>query len=225
MKVAFISDIHSNLEALKAVLENIRKREVHKIYCLGDLLGYLNRPNEVVDIIRRENIESIIGNNDMDIVWEDFKENRIKEWTYKTLTPENIRFVRNLKKDISVSIEGNRIKLVHGGLTSCREYLREGEKNTLEALLSLEEDILVAAHTHIPYIDFYNNKMMINCGSVGKPKFGSPNASYALLTFEEDEVVAEIVEVEYDVEAAAASLREDKFPEELIEDITRGRDQ
>lgn len=223
MKVAFISDIHSNLEALKAVLENIRERKVHKIYCLGDLVGYLNRPNEVVDIIRRESIESIIGNNDMDIVFEDFKDNKIKEWTYKTLTPENIRFIRNLKKDISISIEGNGIKLVHGSLTSCKDYLREGEENTLEALLSLEEDILVAAHTHIPYIDFYNNKMMVNCGSVGKPKFGSPNASYALLTFEEDDVIAEIVEVEYNVEAAVTSLREDNFPEELIEEIRRGK--
>ena len=222
MKVAFISDIHSNLEALKAVLESIRKNKADRIYCLGDILGYLNRPNEVIDIIRREKIQSIIGNNDKDIVFEDFKGNEVKEWTYKTLTPENIRFMRGLKKDISLSIEGSRVRMVHGGLKSCREYLREGEANTLEALLSIEEDILIAAHTHIPYIDFYNNKMMVNCGSVGKPKFGSPNASYALLTFKEEDVEAEIVEVEYDVEGTIATLREDNFPEELIEEIRRG---
>lgn len=223
MKVAFISDIHSNLEALKAVLKSIHENKADRIYCLGDLVGYLNRPNEVVDTIRGEGIKAIIGNNDRDIVFEDFKGDEIKEWTYNTLTPENIRFLRNLPRDISLTIEGNRLKLVHGGLKSCREYLREGEENTLEALLSLEEDILIAAHTHIPYIDFYNNKMMVNCGSVGKPKFGSPYASYALLTLEEDHVVAEIVEVEYDVASTAASLREEGFPEELIEEIQRGK--
>jgi len=223
MKIAFISDIHSNLEALKAVLESAHKNKVDKIYCLGDILGHLNRPNEVVDLIRQEGIEAIIGNIDEEIIFEDFKDNESKEWTYKTLSPENMRFIRNLKKDISTYVGGNKIKMVHGSPVDSREFLREGEDNTLAALLSLEEDILVAAHTHIPYIDFYNNKMIINCGSVGIPLFGSPNASYALLTVEGDDVVAEIVEVVYDVEATVRTLKEDKFPEELIEVIRRGR--
>jgi len=222
LKVAFISDIHSNFEALKSVLEDIEKKGIEKIYCLGDMLGYLNKPNEVVDLIRERNIETIIGNNDEDIVYEDFKGNETKEWTYKKLTTENLRYIKNLKKDISVSISGNKIKLVHGSLESSREYLREGEENTLKTLMVLEEDILVVAHTHVPYIDLYNNKMIINCGSVGKPKFKSPNASYAVLDIKSDDVIVQIVEVEYDVEAAVKSLEEDGFSAELIEDIRTG---
>lgn len=222
MKIAFISDIHSNIEALKSVLEDIEKREIETIYCLGDMLGYLNKPNEVVDLIRERNIETIIGNNDEDIILKNFKENEVKEWTYKKLTSKNIDFVKNLKKVISITVGDNKVKLVHGSPTSCREYLKEGEENTLKTLMTLQEDILVAAHTHLPYIDFYNNKMIINCGSVGKPKFGSPNASYAVLSIEENDVISEIVEVEYDVEAAVRSLEEDGFSLELIEEIRTG---
>ena len=222
MKIALISDIHSNIEALKSVLEDIEKKGIKKIYCLGDMLGYLNKPNEVVDLVRERGIESILGNNDEDIAFENFKDDGTKKWTYKTLTPENIRFIKNLKKDITISVEGNKIKMVHGSPSSSREYLREGEENTQKVLLSLGEDILVVAHTHLPYIDFYNNKMIINCGSVGKPKFCSPNASYAILSAENEEVIAEIVEVEYDVESTIASLREDGFSEELIEEIKTG---
>lgn len=222
MKIALISDIHSNIEALKSVLEDIEKKGIKKIYCLGDMLGYLNKPNEVVDLVRERGIESIIGNNDEDIVFENFKDDETKKWTYKALTSENIRFIKNLKKDITISVEGNKIKMVHGSPSSSREYLREGEENTQKVLLSLGEDILVVAHTHLPYIDFYNNKMIINCGSVGKPKFCSPNSSYAILSAENEEVIAEIVEVEYDVESTITSLRVNGFSEELIEDIKTG---
>lgn len=222
MKIAFISDIHSNYEALKSVLCHIDGQGMDRIYCLGDMLGYLDRPNEVVDLIRARKIQSIIGNNDEDIVFQNFKGNKIKEWTYSKLTSENIRFVRSLPKTMKIEAEDNLILLVHGSPKSSSEYLYEGEENTLQVLSVLEEDILVAAHTHIPYIDFHDYKMIINCGSVGKPKFGSPNASYALLDLSGDDIKAEIMEVEYDVEAAAASLEVHNFPEALIEEIKTG---
>lgn len=222
MKIAFISDIHSNFEALNSVLRDISERNITKIYCLGDLLGYLDRPNEVIDLIRKNNIETIIGNNDEDIINQDFKGNEIKEWTYKALSTENLYFMKKLPKTLNVSVAGNRLKLVHGSPASSKEYLREGEENTHKVLSVLEEDILMSAHTHIPYIDFYNHKMIVNSGSVGKPKFGSPNASYAVLNLEEDDVVAEIIEVEYDVKAAVASLKENNFPADLIDEIKSG---
>jgi len=64
MKVAFIADLHSNLEALNSVLADIEKRGISDVYCLGDLVGYGPNPNEVVEIIMEKNIPTVCGNYD-----------------------------------------------------------------------------------------------------------------------------------------------------------------
>jgi len=69
-KIAFISDIHSNLEALNAVLEDIEKRNIDEVYCVGDLVGYGPNPNEVVEIIRERKIPTVMGNYDDAIGYE-----------------------------------------------------------------------------------------------------------------------------------------------------------
>lgn len=223
MKIALISDIHSNIEALKAVLEDIDSRSPDRIYCLGDLIGYLNKPNEVVELVRSRGITSIIGNNDEDIVFENYKENEIKKWTNSVLKYENIKYIRSLPKTISLDVEDTKILLVHGSPSSNREYLREGKENTLKIVEKYSGDILVAGHTHIPYVDYLDHKLMINTGSVGKPKYGTLNASYVIIEIVDGDVEARIAEVEYDIEKVVSSLEEDEFPREIIDALREGR--
>ncbi|EGO86803.1 serine/threonine protein phosphatase, partial [Clostridium botulinum C str. Stockholm] len=73
MRIAIFSDIHGNIEALKAVLENIKSKNVHRVVCLGDLVGYGPFPNEVIDLIKSKDILTIAGNYDMAVVTNDIK--------------------------------------------------------------------------------------------------------------------------------------------------------
>ena len=66
--IAMISDIHANLEALVAVLDDIRKHGIKKIYCCGDIVGYGANPNECIELVRANKIESVLGNHDYGIV-------------------------------------------------------------------------------------------------------------------------------------------------------------
>ena len=68
MKIAIIADIHSNLEAFEAVLKDIKSKEIDKIICLGDIVGYGSSPNECIELIKKNGIQSIQGNHDLNAV-------------------------------------------------------------------------------------------------------------------------------------------------------------
>src|SRR5689334_24937266 len=109
MRLAIISDIHGNLPALEAVLEDIRQRRPDAVYCLGDLVGYTPFPNEVIDRIRREQIPTVIGNYDDGVGFdrdecgcayreegERLRGQQSLEWTKARVTSENKAFLRSL---------------------------------------------------------------------------------------------------------------------------------
>ncbi len=223
MKVAFISDIHSNLESLEATLVDISKKNVDRIYFLGDAIGYLDNPNGVVNLLRKYSIPGVIGNNDLDIISQNFKDNKIKEWTYKELTKENIQYLKNLPLTLNITIDNLNILLTHGSPNNIKEYLYEEEENTLEYLLQLKEDILIVGHTHIPYIKTFKDKTIINTGSLGKPKHGSPKGTYGLIVTGGLKHDFKIVDVEYDIDKLSSRLREKSYDEKLILEIETGK--
>lgn len=226
MRVAFISDIHSNKYALQSVVEDIEKKGIDRIYSLGDIVGYHSFPNEVITILKERNIMSIKGNHDRDISEKRFDVSKesdyIKEWTFNQLTDGNIRFLTELPEYIEMQIEGYKIGLVHGSISNIEEYLYEDRENTLRQVDIFNGDILVCAHTHVPYIKKYGSKMVINTGSVGKPKIGRPNATYITADFKGGIVNAEIVEVEYDILAAVTDMQNKKLPEKFSEALKTG---
>ncbi len=207
MKVAFISDIHSNPHALSAVLADIKERAITKTYCLGDIIGYHTKPNETIDLIRNAKIESIAGNHDLDVLNKRFnpeKERDIFEWTYNELTQENRTYLSQLPKEIIVEINGWSLRICHGSPESIELYCHKETEYSKKMIESIEEDVLLCGHTHLPYIKKYDEKYLINSGSVGKPKIGRPNATYHLVEFNEKFLSSEIVEIPYDVESMAS---------------------
>ena len=102
MKIAVISDIHGNLEALNAVLAKIDALDVRSIYCLGDIVGYGPNPNECVELIRSRNIPSVVGNHDKAVTGElsiDFFSQMAKAgvlWTQSVISSENVQFLKQL---------------------------------------------------------------------------------------------------------------------------------
>lgn len=236
MRIAVISDIHSNVQALEAVWNDIQERDALYTVCCGDLVGYGANPNEVIDFIREENILSVQGNYD-DAVGnmafacgcdysnnEDAKNSgKSLSWSIENTSEDNLRFLRELPTNIELNILGNKIKFVHGSTRKNNEYLFENSDAVKEVIDDFKGDILVCGHTHFPYSKKFGEKSVINAGSVGKPKFGRPNASYVIIDIKENCANVEIIEVQYDYEKAATAVESAGLPKRFAEILRNGK--
>ncbi|MHC4481381.1 MAG: metallophosphoesterase family protein [Planctomycetota bacterium] len=199
--IAIISDIHGNLEALKAVLSQLREAET--VYCAGDVVGYGPNPNECCELLRSRGVLSVQGNHDfvcanMDRMGSDDEEGFPEEdralcrqifeqknsaakaasrWTDSVLTDENKEFLRSLPYEINAQ----DMTIVHGKPGSkadkLNEYMLPGHVHEPVADL-IEGDLLIVGHSHIPM----RSLRLVNPGSVGQPRDRDWHASYATLT-------------------------------------------
>jgi diadenosine tetraphosphatase ApaH/serine/threonine PP2A family protein phosphatase len=163
MKIAVMSCIHGNYEALNTVLLDIDRQKAEKIYCLGDLVGYGPYPNAVVEQIRSLDIPTVQGCWDEDIVEglnacecsypSLLAEKRGKvahEWTNKEVYPETREYLAQLPH----TFKENNLCFVHGSPHSNHEYLlpEMDAFTALERVLASDADVLFCGHTHIPYV-------------------------------------------------------------------------
>ncbi len=236
MKLATVSDVHGNLPALEAVLDDIAGRHVDSVYCLGDLVGYAPFPNEVTARIRQEGIPTIMGNYDDGVGFERddcgcaYREEgerargqRSLEWTKARVTPGNKAFLRTLAPQIRITLDGRRVLLVHGSPRRMNEYLFEDRPvSSFQRLAqSSDADIVVFGHTHKPYAKLVDGVWFVNAGSVGKPKDGNWHACYAVLDVSADPP-ASFVRVPYDLETVTRAIRASGLPHEFAVDLERG---
>jgi diadenosine tetraphosphatase ApaH/serine/threonine PP2A family protein phosphatase len=173
MKLAVMSCIHGNYEALNAVLSDIDAQKVDQIYCLGDLVGYGPHPNAVVELIRSLDIPTVQGCWDEDIVeglnscecsypsiLAEKRGRRAHEWTDQEIYPETRDFLAQLP----LSLRHENLAFVHGSPNSQHEYLMpEVDAFTaLERVLSTGADVLFCGHTHVPYVrDFGEGQVQV----------------------------------------------------------------
>lgn len=162
MKIAVISCIHSNYEALDAVLLDIDQQKAEKIFCLGDLVGYGPQPNAVVSQIRSLDIPTCLGCWDEDIVeglnacdcsypslLAEKRGIQAHQWTNQEIHSENREFLAQLP----YSLQLGNLAFVHGSPHSNHEYLLPEIDSfvALERVLSTGADVLFCGHTHVPY--------------------------------------------------------------------------
>lgn len=236
MRIAVIADIHSNLFSLNEVLLDIDNRNADLIVCVGDLVGYATYPNEVIDTIRENRILTIKGNYDEAVGEElmacgcDYPDPKDLEnagislnWTIDETREDNKEFLKNLPMEVKMSFEGKTIRFLHGSPRKINEYLKEDSKEAEEVMAVFEEDILVCGHTHKPYYKMYGNKLLVNAGSAGKPKTGTPKANYVIIDLQGEAVKVEKHEVEYEYEKTAGAIEENGLPQEFAEIIRTGR--
>ena len=233
MKIAVISDIHGNIYSLMKVFEDIDDNRVDKVICLEDLVGYGPHPNEVIALIKRREITCLKGNYDASVCDGDFtyiRDNNINSfslpWAVEEVRNSNKYFLENLETEYRLKVGKREILFVHGSPNSISEYLFEDGSNTEEIMKNLNADILVCAHTHIPSCKMFGDKLFINDGSVGKPKNGSPNATYCILDINEEtgEVKVKFRNVEYEFKRIVKDMTMLKFPSNLIQSYETGRE-
>lgn len=236
MRIAVIADIHSNIYALNEVLLDIDNRNADLIVCMGDLVGYATYPNEVIDTIRENRILTIKGNYDEAVGEElmvcgcDYPDPKDLEnagislnWTIDETREDNKEFLKSLPMEVIMNFEGKRIRFVHGSPRKINEYLKESSKEAEEVMADLEEDVLVCGHTHKPYFKQFGDKLLVNAGSAGKPKTGTPKANYVVLDLNDKTSEVEMYEVDYEYEETARAIEEAGLPQEFAELIRTGK--
>lgn len=221
---AIISDIHSNLEALEAVLADIARREISEIVCLGDIIGYGPNPKECIDMAQGFRI-NILGNHDEAALWSEQTEyfnplaRDAVQWTRTVLEDPKDTFQNNRRWDflgeLRRSFAENSSLYVHGSpRRPVREYIFPEDianNSKMIDVFSRIEHTCFIGHTHMPGIfcddmtfkppqEVFNtfnvnaSKVVINVGSVGQPRDGDNRACYIVL----DGSRVEWVRVQYD---------------------------
>lgn len=232
MKIAAISDIHGNIYALMKVLEDIDEHKVDKIICLGDLVGYGPHPNECLALIRRREIPCIKGNYDASVVDGDFTYIRPTEinsfslpWACDELRASHKYYLDSLPTHLEYNFNGVNLFFTHGSPDKINEYLFEDQDNTNKVMESFNGDILVCAHTHVPYSKQYDNKLLLNVGSVGKPKIGRPNSTYAIIDIDDNKrVKVSFKELQYEYKRIVKDCSILNFPSSLINSYETGQE-
>jgi predicted phosphodiesterase len=246
MRLALISDIHANLPALEAVLDDIRARgDVDAVYHLGDLVGYAPWPDETVARIRAEGIPGVAGNYDSTVAtdykhcgcrYEDPRQEALShlsyDWTGRHASPETKRFLGALPfrldlRSLGGHVPGPRVILVHGAPTLNTLYWTEDRDD--DFCLKMAEqagaragDVLCFGHTHLPWTREVQGIRFVNTGSVGRPKDGDWRAGYVVLSVDETGSAAEFVRVEYDVNRTMEAIRRSDLPDDFAEYLRTG---
>jgi len=210
LEIAFIADIHSNLEALEAVLEHVKGTAV---FCLGDLVGYGANPNEVVDLVRSNNVKCIMGNHDYAVESGDMFDLNPRaisaiKWTRKAMTKENLHFLSSLPKILRLRREERRLLLAHATPEDpiFGDYVHP-ETDPFKFLAyatEYEEEVIGLGHLHVPYVYTKLDKVVFNPGSVGQPRDGNPLARYCKVDL--GTLKVKIFEVDYDRERSARKI-------------------
>lgn len=246
MRIALISDIHANLEALDAVLADVDRRgDVDAVYHAGDLVGYSSNPNEVVARLRERNIAGIAGNYDSTVA-TDYKHCGCKsenprqeelahvsyEYTRQVVSVYTKQFLASLPFSLDMRplgghLAGPRLVIVHGTPTLNTVYWTEDRNDDfcrkMAAVVALKAgDVIAFGHTHKPWHRVVDGIHFINTGSVGRPKDGDWRAGYVLLTLGHDEAAVQFVRVDYDIAATVAGMRAAGLPEDFVEFLQTG---
>ena len=226
-RIAVISDVHSNLEALQEVLSRVEDMEV---YCLGDVVGYGANPNEVVEALRKREVLTVMGNHDYAAVTGETGMFNAKAaiaamWTTKALTGPNFEYLRSLPKERRLRLGNTRGYLTHGSPDdTLREYVDPRTHRQLFGyyLERLRVRLLGLGHTHVPFVDDEAGGTVFNPGSVGQPRDGDRRASYAVVSVVGAAVKVDNFRVEYDCEAAASKIRAAGLPGQLADRLLSG---
>ncbi len=228
MRVAIISDVHGNLEALEEVLKAIDKIGVDRIYCLGDIVGYNPNPSECIALLKERGIVSIKGNHErgvLDLVplyyFNDMARKAVM-WTRSVLSHEDMEFLRGLPESTKLSSD---IYMVHGSMRDPDGYILS-ELDAGREFYALEEAggrILFFGHTHVQgafvpsgsgmyftrfsEIDLKGVSMaLVNPGSVGQPRDMDPRAAFAIYDGSEGSI--RFFRVEYPVDRVVERIKE-----------------
>ncbi len=247
MRRALISDVHGNLEALRAVLADIEEQQIEEVYCLGDVIGYGPNPCECLDLVMELDV-CILGNHDQASMFDPDGFNpvalRAIYWTREKLdeSPGNSAVV-NRRWDFLGELprfkDEGKYKFVHGSPRDpTNEYVfpeNAYDERKMANLFRRIEQYCFQGHTHIPGVftetgefispedcgykyPLSSGKLMINVGSVGQPRDSDPRACYAILSDNQ----VDFRRIEYPLDLTIAKIYQVSQLDNMLGDRLRG---
>jgi putative phosphoesterase len=237
MKLALLSDIHGNLPALEAVLDDISRQGITTIWFLGDWIGHGPFPNQVVEKLRAVKVRGICGNYDRKVLEFDQNKRKLREkmeagkyaslkWTAQELGHTARVYLTALPAEFRLEVEGVRFLLVHGSPVDDSEVLTAATPLTrLQALARQagNPDVMLCGHSHQAFARRAGKVRFVNPGSAGRPFDGDNRVSYAVLEVARSQVKVTFRRLAYDVKRVAKAMQAAGLPEDQIQSFACGR--
>lgn len=244
MRIALVSDIHSNLVALETVLETLPAHD--QLWCLGDTIGYGPRPNECLAHVRDRATYVLTGNHDLACLGEvslaDFNSlaRTANEWNNRQLQPDLRAYLH--ERPATLTVEPSATLAHASPRDPIWEYILDVE-TALVNLRHFNTQLCLVGHSHVPTIfalhadesrvEFAaaqhgqtvqlqpDSRYIFNPGSVGQPRDGDPRAAYAI--WDTEAATLRFERVDYDIAATQHQMREAGLPSMLAERLSYGR--
>ena len=228
MKIAVISDIHSNLAALNEALAYIREQKCDKIVCLGDVVGYGPRPNECIELVRKYCQVCLMGNHEHAVLgltdtyhFNQYAREAV-QWTQRTLTIYNREFLQNLP----FSHHEHEWLFVHSTPEKPEEWhYILSEYEAMYYLNCIKQKICFVGHSHIPvtysmqngsiyqeeiHLNLKEDKYIVNVGSIGQPRDGDRRLCFVI--FDADSSVLRYIRLHYPVKETYDEILKNMLP-------------
>ena len=244
MRIAILSDIHSNQHAFEAVLADAKEKAPDTYYCLGDIVGYGAFPRKCLEIAKATFEKIVYGNHEQAITYPGVAGNfspaaqSAIKYTDSALDKPDKEFIKKLEPYLVL----DGLTIAHGSLRDYNEYVRDCDIAGY-SLARLTTKVLFVGHTHIPEgysfdidstethaIDLSiegqvelsgNMKYLINAGSVGQPRDGDTRAAYVI--YDTETFKLDLIRVKYDNLAASRAIRKAFLPESLAKRLLTGK--
>ncbi|MDP2939377.1 MAG: metallophosphoesterase family protein [Candidatus Omnitrophota bacterium] len=240
MRYGIFSDIHSNLQAMEAVLESYLKENIDKYFCVGDIVGYAANPIECLDWVRKLNPVIVAGNHDWavaDLFDMEYFNPIAKQavlWTKEVLGEKEKSFLGNLP----MVFEDENFSLVHGTLDNPQDFdYLTNEFIAKRTFAFMKNNLLFVGHTHVAgifiedggSISYFeeesikltsNKRYIVNVGSIGQPRDGNPRPSFCI--FDTNTKVLETRRINYNIQEAKKRIIEAGLPSYLAERLSIG---
>lgn len=243
MRYAIISDIHGNLEALQAVLNDINGRAIDQILCLGDIVGYYPDPESCIDLVKEKCSFCVAGNHDYAAIGRIDTQNftyyafAAMEWTKQNISLKADEFLGSLP----LTIEKDNMFLTHSSPSNPQDWayvFPDSEEAVFEAFNSLTFPLNFIGHTHWPSIMIQEddriilhaehtikidkqNFYLVNVGSVGQPRDFDSRSSYCVYDSETFDIT--IYRIPYDYTVTQKKIKDSRLPLFLSERLEKGR--
>lgn len=243
MRYAIIADVHSNLAAFTAVLDDIEHRGgMDEIWCLGDMVGYGPDPNQCLELLRQHQHACVAGNHDWAAIGKldtsDFNPDAAYacHWTANQLSPDDVGYLEGLP----LIVERDDFTLVHGSPRSpVWEYL-VSTVSAQQNFAHFKSQFCLIGHSHVPLIFEHSkagaclfnefpadsslplaeSRLIINPGSVGQPRDGDPRASYAIYDSEARAIYH--YRIPYDIADTQSRMTAQGLPKHLVVRLSYG---
>ena len=241
MRYAVLSDVHSNLEALSAVLETIGRMRIDSLLCLGDLVGYGPNPDECVELLRSRAQPVVRGNHDHAAVTPGHERyfnawgQAAIRWTRGIASRENLAYLAGLP----LTARAGGALLVHASpsVPEAWRYVIDAD-DAAEEFAAFGERVCLIGHSHVPLVAEWSagesldvtapevplaegRRYIVNVGSVGQPRDGDPRAAFGVLDLDESRV--ELCRVAYDASRTREKIRGAGLPLFLGDRLLRGQ--